>query len=127
MMNAAHVEAVLGYALEIAAQAGEPLDLTPDEPQDTGLVRRVGAPPVKISKTKIKKLREEVQKRLARRRSAQQLVEPDPPPRYDAVFAAGAAWLDGPEPEPVSGHLSFSNRIGGRRAPSCFCSSSSSG
>jgi hypothetical protein len=100
----------------LRAAPGEMLDLTPEEPRDTDRAHQADAPPVKLSKTKVKKLREGVRERIARRRSARQLVEPDPPPRFDEVFAAGAAWLDGPEPEPISGRLSFSNDVWYSRA-----------
>ncbi len=96
----------------LRAAPNEPLDLTPVESDDadTG-APQAAASEARFSKTKVKKLRALVQDRLAGKRAARSLVQPDPPPRYDDVFAAGAAWLDGPEPEPQSGHLSFSDDI----------------
>ncbi len=91
----------------LCAAPGEPLDLTPLEPSDAGEIPQPSVSAVKLSKTKVKKLRAAVQERLAQRRAARPLVEPSPPPRYDAVFAAGAEWLDGPGFAPVSGRLSF--------------------
>jgi hypothetical protein len=44
------------------------------------------------SKSKVEQLRALVQERLARR--AERLVPPNPPPRYDEVFARGQQWLD---------------------------------
>ncbi len=95
----------------LCAAPGEPLTLTPLESSDAGETPRPAVPAIKLSKTKVKKLRAAVRERLAQRRAAHPLIEPSPPPRYDAVFAAGAEWLDGPGPAPVSGRLSFSDDV----------------
>ena len=102
----------------LRARPGDRLDLRPDlgtveatEPtQDEPLLE------VKLSKTRVKKMREEVQRRLARQRGARRTELPQPPPRYDEIFAEGVAWLDGPEPEPRRGKLSFSNDVWASRA-----------
>ena len=73
-------------------------------------------PEIKLSKTRVKKMREEVQRRLARKRETQRAVVPQPAPRYDEVFAEGVLWLDGPEPEPRRGKLSFSDDVWTSRA-----------
>ena len=38
--------------------------------------------------------------RARARRTSAAIVPPQPPPRYDAVFVAGTAWLDSLESEP---------------------------
>ncbi len=95
----------------LRAAPGESLDLTLLKSEDAGAPPRLAAAAVKLSKTKVKKLRAAVQERLAQRRASRPLVEPSPPPRYDAIFASGAEWLDGPGLEPVSGRLSFSDDV----------------
>jgi hypothetical protein len=91
----------------LRAAPGDTLDLRPvggrAEPSGSEPL-----PPVVISKTKRKKMREEVQRRLAMRRASRRTLVPEPPPRYDEVFAEGVAWLDGPEAEPRTGTMSFS-------------------
>jgi hypothetical protein len=71
---------------------------------------------VPLSKTRLKRMREEVQRRLAKKREARRTLVPEPPPRYDEVFAEGVAWLDGPQPEPRRGTLSFSDEVWTSRA-----------
>jgi len=96
----------------LRAAPGESLDLTPLKSPEEGtasILPAVQAP--KLSKTKIRKLRALVKERLAQKTAARALVKPEPAPRYDAVFAEGAAWLDGLEVEPTSGRLSFSDDV----------------
>ncbi len=102
----------------LRAKPGEPLDLRAEsEPLEVGeKTPAEPLPEVKLSKTRIKKLREEVQRRLARQRETRRTVVPQPPPRYDEIFAAGTAWLDGPEPESRKGTLSFSDDVWTSRA-----------
>ncbi len=95
----------------LRAAPGEPLDLTPTQPEDAAASPRPEASAVKLSKTKVKKLRAAVQERLTKRKTARSLIEPSPPPRYDEVFAAGAEWLDGPGHAPIAGRLSFSDDV----------------
>jgi hypothetical protein len=104
----------------LRARPGDRLDLRPDlEPVEADdPTPEEPLPEVRLSKTRVKKMREEVQRRLARKREARRTVVPQPPPRYDEVFAEGAAWLDGPEPEPRKGKLSFSDEVWTSRARS---------
>ncbi|MCP4660338.1 MAG: SocA family protein [bacterium] len=81
--------------------APEPVEAAPPEP----------LPEVEISKTRVKKMREEVKRRLARKREGRRTIAPDPPPPYDEVFVEGVAWLDGPEPKPRTGRISFSEDV----------------
>ncbi len=90
---------------------GELLDLTPAKPSSGDETPGIDISEVKLSKTRLKKLRTAVQERLAQRRAAQPLIEPSPPPRYDAIFEAGAEWLDSPKLESTSGRLSFSDDV----------------
>lgn len=99
----------------LRAAPGEPLDLSP-APETPEPRTAEPLPEVKLSKTRIKKMREEVQRRLARKREERRTAPPQPPPRYDEVFAEGVAWLDGPEPEPRRGTLSFSDDVWTSRA-----------
>jgi hypothetical protein len=125
-LNPARIEAVLGYALAVAAQADHPRDreLGPIHLlkylylADLAHAETHGGESYSgvDSKTRLKKMREEVQRRLAKKREARRTVVPQPPPRYDEVFAEGVAWLDGPEPEPRRGKLSFSDEVWTSRA-----------
>lgn len=54
--------------------------------------RRTGRQEAKARLSEREQLRQELRARLSERE--QRRVEPDPPPRYDAVFFAGGAWLD---------------------------------
>jgi hypothetical protein len=66
-----------------------------------------------LSKAKLKKLKQRVRERLQQGR-ARRLVDPTPPPRYDAVFEDGLEWLDrlGGEPlEQTTGVLRFSEEV----------------
>lgn len=102
----------------LRARPGDRLDLRPasepveaeEPPPDEPL------PEIRLSKTRVKKMREEVQRRLARKRKGRRSVVPQPPPLYDEVFAEGVAWLDGPDPEPHTGKLSFSDEVWTSRA-----------
>lgn len=100
------------------AGPGERLDLRPEpellEPREPRAEKPL--PDIKLSKTRVKKLREEVQRRLARKRQARDTFVPQPPPLYDEVFAEGSAWLDGPAPESRKGTLSFSDDVWTSRA-----------
>jgi hypothetical protein len=102
----------------LRARPGDCLDLRPElEPVEAEEATPVEPlPEIKLSKTRLKKMREEVQRRLAKKREARRTVVPQPPPRYDEVFAEGVAWLDGPEPEPRRGKLSFSDDVWTSRA-----------
>lgn len=75
----------------LKAAPGEELDLTP-MPQERD-VEGVGfvelERPVELSKTKMKRLRELAQKRLKERAQQSRLLPPDPPPRYDELWAEG--------------------------------------
>lgn len=96
----------------LRAAPGQRLKLEP-EPGDVGSSEAAAEalPEVQLSKTKIKRMRAEVQRRLAKKRKARRVIAPDPPPRYDQVFEEGVAWLDGPEPEPRAGKLTFSDDV----------------
>lgn len=98
-----------GERLHLPPPGLEPIEAdepTPEEPLAE----------VRLSKTRVKKMREEVRRRLERKREARQSRVPEPPPRYDEVFAEGMAWLDGPQPEPRRGKLSFSDEVWTSRA-----------
>jgi hypothetical protein len=103
---------VYNTAPMLRAAPGETLDFTPDE----NAVREPRPEPLKTtspSKTAAKKLRARVQEKLAIAR-ARQGLRPDPPPRYDEVFAQGVEWLDslaGPPIEAGSGQLQFDAKI----------------
>lgn len=102
----------------LRAKPGERLDLQA-EPEPLEVSERTPAellPEIKLSKTRLKRMREEVQRRLAKQREARRTLVPQPPPRYDEVFAEGTAWLDGPEPESRRGTLSFSDDVWTSRA-----------
>ncbi len=90
----------------LRAAPGNVLDLRPTMERGEPATSRL-LPAVVISKTKRKKMREEVERRLATRRADRRTIVPEPPPRYDEVFADGVAWLDGPEAEPRTGTMSF--------------------
>lgn len=99
----------------------EILDLNlPKEPPEK--VQEATSLPV-LSKNKVKKLQALVKKRLEENRQTRSLVAPDPPPRYDEVFARGQEWLDSQAGEPVQvarGRIRFSNDVWkspGRRDP----------
>lgn len=68
-------------------------------------------------------VRERVQARLRERAAARRVVAPEPPPRYDAVFQEGQAWLDALAGAPAKlsqGTVTFSDDIWksrGRRDP----------
>lgn len=102
----------------LRARPGDHLDLRPEvegvEEEET--LPAEPLPEIKLSKTRVKKMREEVQRRLAKKRDVRRTVVPQPPPRYDEVFAEGVARLDGPEPEPRRGKLSFSGEVWTSRA-----------
>jgi len=98
----------------LRAAPGDRLELKP-ELETAERASTEPLPEVKLSKTKAKKIRDEVQRRLARKREGRRTVAPRPP-RYDGIFAEGVAWLDGPEPEPRTGRLSFSDDVWTSRA-----------
>lgn len=94
----------------LRAAPGEPLSLASEEDiADVSAGESSELPEVALSKTRLKKMRSEMERRLANKRQSRRAVPPDPAPRYDEVFAAGVAWLDGPEAEPRSGTLTFSD------------------
>ena len=51
---------------------------------------------------KLQQLRARVQQRLRELRERPQSVPPNPPPRYDEIFARGQRWLDELASEPDS-------------------------
>ncbi|MFN8545540.1 MAG: hypothetical protein U0807_15220 [Candidatus Binatia bacterium] len=110
------------------AEPGEMLDFTVAEAPARPLPKP--APAASLSKSARKQqqaavaaLRERVQAKLRERATARTLAAPDPPPRYDAVFAEGQAWLDslaGPPIEAGEGTVTFADDIWksrGRRDP----------
>jgi hypothetical protein len=98
----------------LRASPGDRLDLRHEQESETA--RAESLPEVRLSKTKVRKMREEFQRRLVSKQKGHRAVAPQPPPRYDEVFAEGVAWLDGPEPEPRRGRLSFSDDVWNSRA-----------
>lgn len=48
-----------------------------------------------MTEDEIKKLRKIVLERLTQKRTANHIIAPDPMPRYDEIYAAGVAWLNG--------------------------------
>jgi len=69
-----------------------------------------------VSKTTLKKIRARLDERSARLKAAgpRRRVPPNPPPRYDEVFAEGQRWLDTLAGEPIGceeGRLSFSEDL----------------
>lgn len=99
----------------LKAAPGEALDFrtaTEDKPARSTISEHEVLPP--ISKTKARNLKALVKRRREERRQAKALVIPDPPPRYDEVFAEGQKWLDGlagPPIEPETGRLQFSESV----------------
>jgi hypothetical protein len=106
----------------LRAAPGDILDFNPGEPPREGETKaaepessqqEVAALP-KLSKTKLKKLKALLRERLDQRQHRSRLVPPDPPPRYDEVFAQGQEWLEslaGAPVEETSGTLEFSDDI----------------
>ena len=99
-----------GEVLIFPAQQGESEEVT-DEASPV--------PPLPVlSRTKLRRLKNLVKVGLGQRRGPRR-VEPDPLPRYDEVFAKGAAWLDRLAGEPVrpeKGVLSISDQVWKSRA-----------
>lgn len=96
----------------LRAAPGESLDFHPLPPDEAvpGEKKTVTEPLPSLSKTKLKKLRERVEKKLAEP-SPGRWVEPSPPPRFDEIFERGSEWLDslaGEPIEPDAGVLEFS-------------------
>lgn len=100
----------------LRAAPGDRLELPGAEPEPEQDPAPPAPAPTRLSKTKVKKMREEMRRRLNRKRESRRTVAPDPPPRYDEVFARGVAWLDGPEAEVRSGRVSFSRDVWTSRA-----------
>lgn len=107
----------------LRAAPGEELSFMPVEvSQQDEVAEPVPSPsPVPtISKTKLKHLRARVRERLEQP-LVRRMVEPDPPPRYDAVFEKGIDWLDqlaGERIEAAEGRLRFADSIWKSRARS---------
>jgi hypothetical protein len=77
----------------------------------------------RVSKTKIRQLKALIKERMSEKRSGKDLGTPEPPPRYDEVFALGQAWLDSLAGDPITserGQIHFPDAIwksAGRREP----------
>ena len=86
----------------LSAAPGEYLDLSPDpkmwkecaEPPKTGAKQPLSKKDKEERKRKLENLRSLVRERIQARRNKPEMIEPDPPPRYDEVFQKGLATLD---------------------------------
>ena len=77
----------------LQAAPGEVLDLRPPPTEQRAVSRVEGESGPKLSKRKVKKLRELAAKRFAEREERPGLVPPDPPPRYDELWEEAIAQL----------------------------------
>jgi hypothetical protein len=69
---------------------------------------------MKSQKQRMDDLRARVNAKIAEKRTSSHMVVPDPPPRYDEIFAQGVEWLDmiggGPVPEYI-GEVEFDDSL----------------
>lgn len=108
---------VYNTAPMLRAAPGEVLTFTSDSPENA-LSERSPATTASLSKTAAKKLQARVRSRLDEARQ-RKFVRPEPPPRYDQLYAEGVAWLDslaGDEISPSHGSLHFDQSIWKSRA-----------
>jgi hypothetical protein len=114
----------------LAAAPGESLILWPlpeiDEKKVPDQVVEAGSKPLPtISRTKLKNLKQKIEKLYEEKknREARELVPPDPPPIYDDVYFQGVDWLEHLAGSPIDashGRLIFDDSIWkspGRRDP----------
>jgi hypothetical protein len=86
----------------LCAAPGEYLDLSPDpkmgqkcaEPPETGAKKPLSKMDKAERERKLENLRSLVRGRIQERKKEPEMIEPDPPPRYDEVFQEGLAALD---------------------------------
>ena len=90
------------------AAPGEALDLKHPPKEQPGATAAVENP--RLSKRKVKRLRELAAQRLAERRQRPRLLPPDPPPRYDQLWEEAMAQLQS-SIEPEEGVLRFAENV----------------
>lgn len=107
----------------LKAAPGEILELAPTTEGHSEEMIPESSPLPSLSKSKVKQLQALVKSRVLESRPNENLVVPDPAPRYDEVFAKGQEWLDhqaGAPVQPERGQIRFSNKVWkstGRRDP----------
>lgn len=105
------------------AAPGEILELASSAEGHSKEMISESSPLPSLSRSKVKQLQALVKSRALERQLNEDLVVPDPAPRYDEVFARGQEWLDhqaGGPIQPERGRIRFSNEVWkspGRRDP----------
>ena len=92
----------------LTAAPGDVLDLAPPPVEEVNLGSEEDRQ--KISRRRIKELRELATRRLEQRRNRRRLHPPDPPPRYDSLWDSAMAQLE-PPTETGEGTLQFAESV----------------
>jgi hypothetical protein len=103
----------------LKAAPGEMLDLSPEEDRQVSLAAAEAEMKLtkqleKEQKERLENLKNKIRERLNRRKKHPKVLPPNPPPRYDDVFAQGQAWLDslvGTPLEEEEGKAEFSEDV----------------